>query len=98
MNAAGTVRDPICGMVVDPKDAAAVAERGGETFYFCSEHCRQKFVGGETTPSSVVGQKLARKYFCPMCDGVESDMLGSCPKCGMVLERNPTFREPGKII
>ena len=28
-------------------------------------------------------------YFCPMCDGVESDHPGTCPKCGMALERNP---------
>ena len=39
-----------------------------------------------------------KKYFCPMCDGVESDKPGSCPKCGMSLERNPAFREPAKTI
>ena len=33
-----------------------------------------------------------------MCNGVESDQPGSCPKCGMALERNPTFREPAKTI
>jgi len=27
-----------------------------------------------------------------MCPGVESDRPGSCPKCGMALERNLTFR------
>lgn len=27
-----------------------------------------------------------------MCPGVESDKAGSCPRCGMALERNPTFR------
>ena len=40
----------------------------------------------------------AKKYFCPMCEGVESDTPGSCPKCGMALERNPTFREKAKTI
>ena len=25
-------------------------------------------------------------YFCPMCEGVESDQPGTCPKCGMALE------------
>ncbi len=25
-------------------------------------------------------------YFCPMCPGVESDVPGTCPKCGMALE------------
>jgi Cu+-exporting ATPase len=39
-----------------------------------------------------------KKYFCPMCKGVESETPGSCPKCGMALERNPAFLEPKKII
>jgi len=26
-------------------------------------------------------------YICPMCPGAESDKPGSCPKCGMALER-----------
>ena len=47
-----------------------------------------------TAPS----REVATKYFCPMCKGVESDVPGNCPKCGMALERNPTFREPKKII
>jgi Cu+-exporting ATPase len=36
-------------------------------------------------------------YFCPMCDGVESDKPGACPKCGMALERNPAA-PPAKTI
>ena len=35
--------DPICGMTVDPTTAIH-AERDGETFYFCGEHCREKFL------------------------------------------------------
>lgn len=27
-----------------------------------------------------------------MCPGIESDKPGDCPKCGMALERNPSFR------
>jgi len=30
-------------------------------------------------------------YFCPMCPGVESEVPGDCPMCGMALERNPAF-------
>jgi Cu+-exporting ATPase len=33
-----------------------------------------------------------------MCDGVESDTPGSCPKCGMALERNPAHREAATTI
>ena len=36
-------KDPICGMTVDPATAIR-AERNGETFYFCGDQCRQKFV------------------------------------------------------
>lgn len=39
--------DPICGMSVD-STTALHAEQEGETFYFCSEQCRQKFL--TTTP------------------------------------------------
>ncbi|MEO5717476.1 MAG: heavy metal translocating P-type ATPase [Chthoniobacterales bacterium] len=108
-----TFVDPICGMEVDPENAAAVVEREGETFYFCSTHCRDKFVApnekipepahsccqGEhhsaaETKSAAAARKPASKYFCPMCEGVESDKPGTCPKCGMALEHNPTFRAP----
>ena len=39
-----------------------------------------------------------KKYFCPMCQEVESDTPGGCPKCGMALERNPAVREKTKTI
>ena len=50
------------------------------------------------TAEAAADRRPAKKYFCPMCEGVESDAPGSCPKCGMALERNPTFREPAKVI
>jgi Cu+-exporting ATPase len=50
------------------------------------------------TKAAAAERKPAKKYFCPMCEGVESDTPGNCPKCGMSLERNPTFREPAKTI
>jgi len=36
-------RDVVCGMEVDPKDAAGKTERNGRTYYFCSEHCKKQF-------------------------------------------------------
>lgn len=36
-------KDPICGMTVDAATALH-AERDGKKFYFCSDHCRQKFL------------------------------------------------------
>src|SRR5215813_1659652 len=43
-------------------------------------------------------RQSGKKYFCPMCEGMESETPGGCPKCGMNLERNPAFLEPNKII
>ena len=39
-------KDPVCGMDVDAASALH-AERDGETFFFCSEHCRETFVSTE---------------------------------------------------
>ncbi len=41
-------KDPICGMTVE-SSSALHAERGGLTFYFCSEDCRQKFLSAPAT-------------------------------------------------
>ncbi|MBZ5626384.1 MAG: YHS domain-containing protein, partial [Acidobacteriia bacterium] len=40
------VKDPTCGMTVDPKQAQAkgrVSHVGQQTFYFCSDHCKKEF-------------------------------------------------------
>jgi P-type Cu+ transporter len=36
-------KDPVCGMDVDPKKAAAKSERDGKIYFFCSTECKQKF-------------------------------------------------------
>jgi Cu+-exporting ATPase len=41
---AGMVRDPVCGMTVDPAAGKPSAEHGGHLYHFCSEGCRTKFV------------------------------------------------------
>jgi Cu+-exporting ATPase len=38
-----TVKDPVCGMDVDPKTAAGSATYQDKTYYFCSIHCRDAF-------------------------------------------------------
>ncbi len=40
------VRDPVCGMLVDPAKAPARLESDGETLYFCSRGCRQEYEEG----------------------------------------------------
>ena len=96
--------DPICGMQVD-ESTDLTAERGGQTFYFCSDHCRQKFIAQERVEEQhscchdhAPSKHKASKYVCPMCEGVESDEPGNCPKCGMALEpAQPPTRKQKKI-
>ncbi len=35
--------DPVCGMHIDPEEAPAYSKVGDNTFYFCSDTCKQKF-------------------------------------------------------
>jgi YHS domain-containing protein len=44
-------KDPICGMTVD-ESSPLRAERDGETYFFCSDRCRQKF------ESSPLGRRM----------------------------------------
>ena len=37
------VKDPVCGMEVDPATADGQSTYKGKTYYFCSEVCKQKF-------------------------------------------------------
>jgi Cu+-exporting ATPase len=39
-----TVKDPVCGMEIDPATAAATEEYEGQTYSFCSQSCHDSFV------------------------------------------------------
>jgi P-type Cu+ transporter len=75
-------KDPICGMTVD-KATALSAERDGEIFYFCSDHCRQKFLATLVTAKPEEKPHGNAVYTCPMHPEIEQDHPGDCPKCGM---------------
>ncbi|MEK6261134.1 MAG: heavy metal translocating P-type ATPase [Planctomycetota bacterium] len=77
------VIDPVCGMSVDPATALS-GERDGQTWYFCCESCRTKFLHPTAAPTEP--PPPGTSYFCPMCPGVTSDHPASCPTCGMALE------------
>jgi len=89
-NSESQVKDPICGMSVDPATSAAQIERNGRTIYFCGVHCREKFeknpeqYDGKGAPKAPHGDK--RTYTCPMHPEVRQIGPGSCPNCGMALE------------
>ncbi|HKN27874.1 MAG TPA: heavy metal translocating P-type ATPase [Roseiarcus sp.] len=86
------VKDPVCGMTVDPPTAKYQAHHAGRTYYFCSAKCREKFVAD---PQRYLGAKPAPPpqsspagaiYTCPMHPQIRQVGPGACPICGMVLE------------
>jgi uncharacterized membrane protein YraQ (UPF0718 family)/YHS domain-containing protein len=50
--------DPVCGMTVDPSHAPACTHRQGETFYFCSSGCRDKFLARDQPEMEGGGELL----------------------------------------
>jgi P-type Cu+ transporter len=90
-------RDPVCGMTVDPREAAGTAVHDGHTYYFCSPSCRERF---QAAPETYVERRSAEvidtsrppsgdeavEYTCPMHPEVRQRGPGACPTCGMALE------------
>ena len=97
-----TVKDPVCGMSVDPATAKHQAEHGGKTYYFCCAGCRAKFVA---EPARYLAPKAAASvakpaavgaiYTCPMHPEVRQQGPGFCPICGMALEAEQPTLEAG---
>jgi P-type Cu+ transporter len=87
----GEIQDPVCGMVVDPNPTRLRTTHEGTTYFFCSEHCRDKFVAESDRyrdPGSRLGPETASAavYTCPMHPEIRRDGPGDCPICGMALE------------
>lgn len=92
------VIDPVCGMSVDPDAGKATQHFQGETFYFCSDRCKDKFASDPITYTTSTfaerqaaaakraNEKPGTRYTCPMDPEVIQDEPGSCPICGMALE------------
>jgi Cu+-exporting ATPase len=78
------VVDPVCGMTTEDPGAYIAYEHEGETYYFCSEQCLEKFKGD---PGKYLqGEAPAAVYTCPMHPEIRQENPGDCPKCGMALE------------
>ena len=97
--AAVAEKDPVCGMDVVPGQApGGSTDHAGKTYWFCSQGCREKFVGDPTryvapSPTKPAVDAIApapapsrAKWTCPMHPQIVRDEPGSCPICGMALE------------
>ncbi|MGH9587929.1 MAG: YHS domain-containing protein [Acidobacteriaceae bacterium] len=97
----GAVKDPVCGMTVNPEKAAAKAEFAGEDFYFCSQGCAAKFRENPerylAADKPAAAHTLEADYTCPMHPEVRQKGPGSCPKCGMALEPETISAPAAKV-
>jgi P-type Cu+ transporter len=85
-----SVRDPVCGMTVDPATSQHRFDYRGETFHFCSAGCRTKFAAEPQKYLDDNKPKAAAPagtiYTCPMHPQIRQIGPGACPICGMALE------------
>jgi heavy metal translocating P-type ATPase len=102
LSPAHVVKDPACGMDVDPQSAKHTAEHDGEPYYFCSAGCRTKFVAEplkylDRGPVAMVpvAAPAGAIYTCPMHPEIRQAGPGSCPICGMALEPELVTAETG---
>ncbi len=88
----GTVKDPVCGMTVDPAKTAHHADHAGHSYHFCSAGCRTKFIAEPgkylqaRAPLRAEAVAPGTIYTCPMHPQIRQPGPGSCPICGMALE------------
>ncbi|MBV0893112.1 heavy metal translocating P-type ATPase [Paracoccus sp. Z118] len=92
-DSAHKVKDPVCGMMVDPHATQHKAEHAGRPYYFCSAGCRAKFLAEperylDPAAAAAKAEPLPEGtiYTCPMHPEIRQVGPGSCPICGMGLE------------
>ena len=95
-----TATDPVCGMEVGSESQYSV-EHAGESYYFCSQRCMEKFKANPAEylkPVVATAVQVAGIYTCPMHPEVRQTTPGSCPKCGMALEEVSTVAVVAGIV
>src|SRR5271170_7853831 len=94
-----TVKDPVCGMNVNPGTAKHRVDHAGKSQYFCCASCAEKFKSDPgkylnparpdaklITLTASSARPRPAEYTCPMHPEIIRPKPGSCPICGMALE------------
>lgn len=88
------VKDPVCGMMIDPKTAkGGKSTFDGNDYFFCNPKCKAKFdadphafLHKAEVSTEVSDVDKERIYTCPMHPEIRQKGPGNCPICGMALE------------
>ena len=95
-----SVKDPVCGMTVDPHTAQHRHTYNGRPYYFCSANCREQFAANprqylKSEPQIAPPVPPGTIYTCPMHPEIRQPGPGSCPICGMALEPEVASADAG---
>lgn len=94
-----TVKDPVCGMDVNPATAKWKHTHKHHTYYFCNPKCETKFAADPEKylqPQVVSEADKQKIYTCPMHPQIRQKGPGNCPICGMALEPEEISLEEGE--
>jgi starch phosphorylase len=67
MSSKNVVKDPVCGVPVDPETTSFKVEKWGKTYYFCSHYCMRSFI--ETPRVAYFSMEIAVKSEIPTYSG-----------------------------
>ena len=70
------VKDPVCGMMVDPATAKHRAEHGGRTYHFCSARCAERF---RKDPQGILSKGAAAEAAPASCCAGQSHHPAQAP-------------------
>lgn len=94
------VKDPVCGMTVVPENAAGTSTYKGETIYFCSFHCKERFDNNPVYFMAAAApkgepQKKTQKEMAAAEAGAHETAHETAkdPICGMVVDKNKSLKK-----
>jgi starch phosphorylase len=80
MSNKNVIKDPMCGVPVDPEKTSFKVEKWGKTYYFCSHYCMRSFI--ETPRVAYFSMEIAVKNEVPTYSGglgvLAGDTIRSC--------------------
>ena len=99
-NGDGIVRDPVCGMTVDPEAGKPSLPYEGHTYHFCSDGCRRKFEAAPqdylTATDPVCGMTVKRATAKHMLKHEDERFYFCSAGCKAKFEADPSAYRDGK--
>jgi adenylate cyclase len=93
--AVSMVIDPICGMRIEADDAAATAEHEGQSYFFCSEGCRDVFLSspsayGARAPTATDADRLTDAEVAKRA-GISTERVRELVNLGLLAPEDGAF-------